>query len=104
MIDALKKLFGWGQTIDLKSEIQQGAIIIDVRTELEYRVGHIAGSLNIPLQELKNRISKIPKGKTIITCCASGIRSASAKAILKNSGFDTVHNGGGWQSLQSKIK
>ncbi|HEY4629318.1 MAG TPA: rhodanese-like domain-containing protein, partial [Flavobacterium sp.] len=39
----------------------------------------------------------------IITCCASGMRSASAKSILKSSGFTKVYNGGGWSSLKNKI-
>lgn len=92
-----------GPAIDFKNEIKQGAVIIDVRTESEYRGGHIKGSLNIPLQNLSSQISKIPKGKTVITCCASGMRSASAKGILRSQGFENVHNGGGWQSLNSKI-
>ncbi|MFN6083407.1 MAG: rhodanese-like domain-containing protein, partial [Fluviicola sp.] len=41
--------------------------------------------------------------KTIITCCASGMRSASAKSLLKSSGYAEVHNGGGWMSLRNKI-
>lgn len=104
MIQLIKKLIGLSPSVDFKTEINQGAIIIDVRTEGEYRSGHIKGSLNLPLQSLGQHIQKIPKGKTIITCCASGMRSASAKGILKSQGFPNVHNGGGWQSLQSKIK
>jgi len=103
MITRLKKLLGMGPAIDFNNEIKQGAVIIDVRTESEYRGGHIKGSLNIPLQNLSSHISKIPKGKTVITCCASGMRSASAKGILRSQGFENVHNGGGWQSLNSKI-
>jgi phage shock protein E len=103
MINTLKRFFGLLPETDFRSEVNQGAVIVDVRTAMEYRLGHIKGSLNIPLQDLSHQISKIPKGKTIITCCASGIRSASAKGILRKSGFENVHNGGGWQSLQSKI-
>ncbi|MBL0068394.1 MAG: rhodanese-like domain-containing protein [Chitinophagaceae bacterium] len=43
------------------------------------------------------------KNKTIITCCASGMRSASAKNILQAAGYLNVHNGGGWYSLQQKV-
>ncbi|MBP8067673.1 MAG: rhodanese-like domain-containing protein [Pedobacter sp.] len=53
---------------------------------------------------MKNNLNKLTnKNKAIITCCASGMRSASAKSILKSSGYAEVHNGGGWSSLQSKI-
>jgi rhodanese-related sulfurtransferase len=48
-------------------------------------------------------LGKIPKNKTVITCCASGMRSASAKSILKSAGYQDVHNGGGWSSLNSKL-
>ncbi|MGZ5283038.1 MAG: rhodanese-like domain-containing protein, partial [Bacteroidia bacterium] len=43
------------------------------------------------------------KNKTIITCCASGMRSASAKSILAMNGYTNVYNGGSWSGLKSKI-
>jgi phage shock protein E len=55
------------------------------------------------LQALDGSLGKLKKDKTIITCCASGMRSASAKGILKSKGYN-AHNGGGWHSLQSKIR
>jgi rhodanese-related sulfurtransferase len=58
-------------------------------------------SLNTPLNDLATYY-KIKK-TTIITCCASGMRSASQKSILKSNGFIQVHNGGGWSSLQNKL-
>ncbi len=97
----LKKLFG-GNSVDYKALVQQGAMIIDVRTPAEFKGGHVKGAVNIPLQSLQTNLSKIPKNKTIITCCASGMRSGSAKSLLKAAGY-TVHNGGGWTSLNSKL-
>jgi len=104
MIQKLKQMLGFGPSVDYKSLIQNGGLIIDVRTKGEYQSGHIKGSINIPLNVLSDNISKLKKDKAIITCCASGMRSASAKGILKSSGFTEVHNGGGWMSLQHKIK
>lgn len=98
----LSKLFGF-QSVDYKSLVQSGATIVDVRTPQEFKNGHIKGSVNIPLQVLQSSITKIPKNKPVITCCASGMRSASAKSILKSAGYDEVHNGGGWSSLNSKL-
>ena len=103
MINSLKKIFGLGPKVDYADLVKQGAIILDVRSPGEYKQGHIKGSTNTPLNELNSHISKIKKDKTIITCCASGMRSASAKSILKSNGFTTVYNGGGWSSLQNKI-
>jgi phage shock protein E len=98
-----KKLFGIGPKVDFKDLIKNGGQIIDVRTKQEYQGGHIKGSVNIPLNELSSKIGKLKKDKPIITCCASGMRSASAKSTLKSSGFTEVHNGGGWMSLKSKL-
>jgi rhodanese-related sulfurtransferase len=99
----LKNLFGFGPSADFKTLVANGAQIIDVRTPQEFKGGHIKGSVNIPLQNLNSQLSKIKKDKPVITCCASGMRSASAKSILKSNGFQEVHNGGGWMSLNNKI-
>lgn len=84
--------------------VKDGAIILDVRSKGEYAGGHIKGSINISVDTLSNSLSKLKKDNPIITCCASGMRSASAKSILKSNGFTVVHNGGGWSSLQNKIR
>jgi rhodanese-related sulfurtransferase len=97
----LGKLFGIKQ-VDFKQLVKDGALIIDVRTTGEFKTGHIKNSINIPLSEIQRSLNKIPKNKVIITCCASGMRSGSAKQILKSQGYD-VHNGGGWSSLSGKI-
>lgn len=104
MINAIKNLFGLGPQVDYAELVKQGAIILDVRSKGEYQGGHIKGSINISVDTLGNNLSKLKKDKPIITCCASGMRSASAKSILKTNGFTEVYNGGGWMSLQHKIK
>ncbi len=87
------------QQKDLQQLISNGAVIVDVRTRMEYNMGHIHGSLNIPLPELPEEIARLDKNSTIITCCASGMRSETAKSFLQANGFSSVHNGGGWLSL-----
>lgn len=103
MIESIKKILGFSPKTNFAELIKQGAQIIDVRTKEEFQNGHIKGSVNIPLQSLQQNFSKIKKDKAVITCCASGIRSTSAKSILKNKGYNQVYNGGGWASLKSKI-
>jgi phage shock protein E len=93
----------FGKSADFAQLVKDGAVILDVRTPGEYAGGHIKGSKNIPLQSIQQSLSKIPKDKVIITCCASGMRSGSAKSILLSNGFKEVHNGGGWMSLKGKI-
>ncbi|MEY4974186.1 MAG: hypothetical protein RLZZ55_974 [Bacteroidota bacterium] len=97
----LKKLFG-GTSVDFKTLVKEGAMIIDVRSPAEFNGGHVKGAVNIPLQAIQSSFNKIPKNKVIITCCASGMRSGSAKSLLKAAGYN-VHNGGGWMSLKSKL-
>jgi len=106
MINTIKKLFGiGGPSVDLAELAKQGAIILDVRSKGEYASGHIKGSINISVDQLSKNLSQLKdKDKAIITCCASGMRSASAKSLLKSNGYTNVHNGGGWSSLQSKLK
>lgn len=104
MIALLKKIFGLGPSVDLKELVQQGALIVDVRSPGEYAGGHIKGSINIPVDALRQNLGKLKnKNQVIITCCASGMRSASAKSILKSNGYSEVHNGGGWSGLKSKL-
>lgn len=104
MINALKSLFGLGPKVDYAALVKQGAVILDVRTKGEYAGGHIRGSVNIPVDQLGNNMQRFSdKNKVIITCCASGMRSGSAKSILKSKGYTQVYNGGSWMSLQHKI-
>ena len=104
MFGIIKDLLGISPKVDFAELVKQGATIIDVRTKGEYAGGHIRGSVNIPLDKLADNINKLKgKDKPIITCCASGARSASAKGVLTSRGFTNVHNGGSWFSLNNKI-
>jgi phage shock protein E len=100
----LRKLFGLAPAVNYKILMENGGQIIDVRTKNEYSGGHIKGSLNIPLANIQNQLSKIKKDKPVITCCASGMRSGTAKSILKSKGYSQIYNGGSWVNLQNKIK
>lgn len=103
MLDSIKSLFGL-EKADYAQLVKDGAIILDVRSKGEYADGHIKGSINISVDQLSSNLHKLKdKTKPVITCCASGMRSATAKSILQSNGFIQVHNGGGWSSLQSKI-
>ncbi|HEY1047457.1 MAG TPA: rhodanese-like domain-containing protein [Bacteroidia bacterium] len=104
MLATIKKLLGFGPSVNYAELVKNGGIIVDVRTKGEYSSGHIKGSINIPLDQLSVNLSKFKdKNQAIITCCASGMRSASGKSILKSNGYSNVHNGGSWISLRNKI-
>lgn len=92
-----KKQTDWGQLI------QQGAIIIDVRTAAEYRSGHIAGSINIELEKVNISAAELKKkNKPVIAVCRSGSRSGMAVNMLKAAGLE-AYNGGAWNDLKQKI-
>lgn len=98
-------MFGFGPPTDFAALVRAGAIIIDVRTKNEYDGGHISGSLNIPVNNLGTQLKQLKeKNKTYITCCASGVRSAAAKNLLKANGYSNVLNGGNWLRLNQKIQ
>ncbi len=102
MLALLKKLFG-GASVNYKELVSNGAIIVDVRTASEYKAGHIPGSKNFPLDNIRTKVAELKKiNKPVITVCRSGARSGMAKGILKSSGIE-VYNGGPWTSLKSKL-
>ncbi len=95
-------LFG-NKSKKIEDFTSRGAIILDVRSKGEYDQGAIPGSKHIPLQSVASKISEIKKwNKPVITCCASGMRSASAAGILKSNGIEAM-NGGGWFALSKKL-
>lgn len=70
-------------------------LLVDVRTPQEYADGFIAGSVNIPLQELEARLSEIPNDVPVVVYCRSGNRSAQAANILTGKGYSDVYDLGG---------
>ena len=103
-MNILQSIFGKKETINFKDLVSKGAVILDVRTSEEFSSGSIQGAINLPIDRLSTIAQKVKsKDKVIITCCASGGRSAMAASVLKKEGYTNVYNGGGWQSLQKEL-
>ncbi|GAB6122123.1 rhodanese-like domain-containing protein [Dysgonomonas termitidis] len=96
MAGFLSRLLGLEDKADFKTLMENGAILLDVRTKEEYKQGATTNSINIPLDNLRNNLSKLKKDKPIIAVCASGMRSRSAVFFLRSKGFQEVYNGGSW--------
>ena len=97
-------LTGSTKTISIEEYLDKSAIVIDVRTKMEFMEGHVQGSKNIPLDRIGSELALIKKyNKPVITCCRSGARSGSAANMLKQHGIDAI-NGGPWQNVESCIK
>lgn len=83
---------------DLVSLPRDGSItLLDTRTVSEYSQGHIDGFINIPVDELRERIREVPSGKPVYVICQSGLRSYIACRILTGYGFDCYNFSGGYR-------
>lgn len=93
----IRRVLGGGRVSSnaVLEKIKAGAVVVDVRTQSEFRRGAYPGAVNIPVQALGQRLHEIPRDKPVVVYCASGIRSATAAATLKRSGWGDVVNAGG---------
>ena len=73
--------------------------IVDVRTEEEFLEGNVNGSINIPLDEVSDRVEELKQMQPLVLCCLSGGRSSQATDYLKSLGCKKVYNGGGWEEV-----
>jgi len=100
------RVIPWSAVKDISSD----DVLIDVRTALEFVEGNIPGSINIPVDELRNRLNEIDKQKNIFIYCQIGLRGYLAQRILLQNGFQQVHNiSGGYKlwlacDVESNIK
>ena len=84
---------------DISHLARETSVLIDVRTKSEYEMGTIRGALNIPIDELRERLDEIPKNKDIIIFCQIGLRGYLAHKILTQNGFKNVKNlSGGYKT------
>ena len=84
----------------IRNALQNGALIIDVRTANEYDQGRVPESINIPVDRIPVNIRRILDIKRpIIFCCSTGARSSQAVALLKEKGKKDVYNGGSWMKV-----
>ena len=87
-----------------------GAVVIDVRDDLEFKSGHIINAVNAPLGVLEEKVDKLAdyKDKPVIICCQSGQRSAKAGALLQRQGFSSIFKLSGglaaWSSANLPLK
>ena len=79
--------------------------IVDVRTEEEFLEGNVNGSINIPLDEVSDRVEELKQMQPLVLCCLSGVRSGKAISYLQAQGCGKVYNGGGWEEVfAQKVK
>ena len=104
LVGLYQNMNGQTNTKQLTELIQKGAYLVDVRTPQEFAEGHVDGSINIPLDQVQQQLSKFKGKKNVIVFCRSGNRSGQAKAILEQNGITNVTNGGTWQTVNQCLK
>jgi len=72
--------------------VEEGALLLDVRTAAEFAAGHLDGALNIPVQALKARLAEVPKDRAVVVYCKSGARSAHAARLLLDAGHPRLYD------------
>ena len=80
--------------------------IIDVRSKLEFLLGHVQGAINLPVQSIARDIARRPeiaKDAAIVLCCRSGHRAGLAQQILRDLGYTRVLNGGSQAQLRAGL-
>ena len=87
---------------DVPEAIQNGARLIDVSTELEYTTHHLAGAVNLPLDELRSHLKELDKAVPMIVYCKVGLRGYIAERILKQHGFSVKNLMGGYTSAHQQ--
>lgn len=105
MIDNIAKgtLKQWHLEDMDKISKDKDVVLIDVRTVCEFSRGHIDGFKNIPVDELRERISEIEKGKPVYLICQSGLRSYIASRILEGNGYETYNFSGGFRFYDAVV-
>ena len=89
--------------MSIKINIDRKITLIDVRTPLEFSCGNVKGSINIPMNEVVQRLSEIKELEPILVFCRSGARSQKVVDYLKDNGVVEVENGGGWMEVNASI-
>ena len=96
------KQYHWDEIADLPRD---GSVtLLDTRTAYEYKRGHIDGYINIPVDDLRERMNEIDDSKPVYVICQSGLRSYIACRILTQNGFDCYNFSGGYRFYASVIK
>ena len=76
---------------------REDVTLLDTRTRREYAMGHIDGFVNIPVDELRERLDEVERGKPVYVICQSGLRSYIATRILEGNGYTAYNFSGGYR-------
>ncbi|HEX6593043.1 MAG TPA: CoA-disulfide reductase [Bacillota bacterium] len=89
---------------EIDNSVNEGGVLIDVRGPNGFATGSIPGSINIPLNDIRDRMDEIPKDKTIYVTCRSGLDAYIATRILKENGYEAKNVDGAWLTYEAVLK
>lgn len=92
------------KVVSIKEQFVKGAFLVDVRTPEEFAMGSVKGAVNIPLDEVENRINEFKGKPSVIVFCRSGNRSGQAKSILEANGITNVTNGINTENMNAELE
>ncbi|WP_025026113.1 CoA-disulfide reductase [Caldalkalibacillus mannanilyticus] len=98
VIEGELEMVQWHEIDEL---VKAGGLLIDVREPMEREFGFIEGSINISLNDIRNRLEELPKDQTIYVSCQVGLRGYLASRILTNKGYHVKNVDGGWKTYSS---
>jgi rhodanese-related sulfurtransferase len=87
----------------LPTAMEAGAVVLDVRTPTEFECSHVPGAFNIPLDELRDRLDEVDRGKPVVAYCEVGQRGYLATRILKQAGYDAANLSGGYTTYRQTV-
>jgi phage shock protein E len=82
--------------------LKQGALLVDVRSRIEAKVGTVPGATSIPLGTLRRHLDELPRDRNIVTFCGTGARAGKAKEVLDAEGFQAF-NGGAYKDVLKAV-
>lgn len=95
---------GTGADPKLQELVEKGAFLVDVRSPMEFASGSAKGAVNIPLDQVAQRLAEFQGKDNIVVFCRSGNRSGQAKHILEQNGIQNVTNGGAVGTVAACVK
>jgi rhodanese-related sulfurtransferase len=91
---------------EVSGMVENGALVVDVRTAGEFSGGHIEGAINIPYDRVAQKLPAVEadQSRPIVVYCLSGSRSSAAKRSLEQAGYTNVVNGGSYHSMRRVVE
>lgn len=90
--------------MSLKNQVKNGAFLVDVRTPEEFAARSVEGAVNIPLDQVEERVNEFEGKASVIVFCRTGNRSGQAIEILEKKGIENITNGINVENMDKELK